>query len=55
MELDIKDEQGEPLDFKLECTFGAGLDCSGWRYIEFDISRFASKVTKPFKVVELNS
>lgn len=53
VELDIADENGNPLDIKLECTFRSGVD-DGWRYIEFDISRFASKVIEPLKIVTLD-
>ncbi|RZV19726.1 hypothetical protein EOJ41_10210 [Vibrio alginolyticus] len=55
LSFNINDIDGEPLDFDLTVDIRGGIDNSGWRYIEIDISEFAKHVGVQYSVVDLNT
>ncbi|HBK3331649.1 TPA: hypothetical protein KD833_004728, partial [Vibrio parahaemolyticus] len=55
LSFNINDKDGEPLDFDLTVDIRGGIDNSGWRYIEIDISEFAKHVGVQYSMVDLNT
>ncbi|MGR5213361.1 hypothetical protein ACPV4A_22710 [Vibrio rotiferianus] len=52
---EINDKAGEPLDFDLTVDIRGGIDNSGWRYIEIDISEFAKHIGVEYPITDLSA
>ncbi|EHH1241878.1 hypothetical protein [Vibrio parahaemolyticus] len=51
----INDKKGEPLDFDLTVDIRGGIDSSGWRFIEIDISEFTKNIGVQSVVTDLSA
>jgi len=48
--------EGKEMNFKLKLSLHSGIDEDGWRYVEFDLSEFATNMRRePSKITDLSS